>query len=86
MFGLLSNQPLEAYHLQQEEVAGLYEADLDQALVLFEGYIPFIEAQGITSGTEPRKTRRLITSDQFVPHKAGYITSICRALMELPTR
>lgn len=55
MFGLLSNQPLEAYHLQQEEVAGLYEADLDQALALFEGHIPFIEAHGITSGPNPEK-------------------------------
>ncbi|KYG93817.1 NUDIX domain-containing protein [Paenibacillus jamilae] len=86
VFGLLSNQPLEAYHLQQEEVAGLYEADLNQALALFEGHIPFIEAHGITSGPNPEKTRRLITSDQFVPHKAGYITSICRALMELPSQ
>lgn len=84
VFGLLSNQPLEAYRLQQEEVAGLYEADLEQALALFEGRIPFLEAIGISSGPNPEQHRSLITSDQFVPHKAGYIISICRALMELP--
>jgi isopentenyldiphosphate isomerase len=84
VFGLLSNQPLEAYRLQQKEVAGLYEADLEQALALFEGRIPFLEANGISSGPNPEQNRRLITPDQFVPHKAGYITSICRALMELP--
>ncbi|AET58856.1 Nudix hydrolase [Paenibacillus terrae HPL-003] len=86
VFGLLSSQPLEAYRLQQEEVAGLYEADLEQALALFEGRIPFLEANGISSGPNPGQHRRLITSDQFVPHKAGYITSICRALMKLPAR
>lgn len=83
VFGLLCNQPLEEYRLQLDEVAGLYEADLEEALALFEGRISSLEASGILAGPGGDRHPRVITADQFVPHQANYMTDVCLALMKL---
>lgn len=73
VFGLLHDVPLTAYRLQEEEVAGLYEARLDDAIALFEGRRDAIPATGIPSVREgqaaPETFPATLSIHQFVPHK-----------------
>ncbi|WP_018887089.1 NUDIX hydrolase [Paenibacillus massiliensis] len=86
VFGLLDQRPLHAYQLQQEEVAGLYEAELEDMLALFEGRLPTVHARGVNveakfAGSSSSLEDRQITADQFVPRQMDYYQRVCRALL-----
>lgn len=88
VFGLLDQRPLYEYQLQQEEVAGLYEADLEAMLALFEGRMPVVQARGVSAeaeytGNSPSLEDRQITAQEFVPRQLDYYRRICRALLHM---
>ncbi|MWV45719.1 NUDIX domain-containing protein [Paenibacillus sp. HJL G12] len=86
VFGYLLNLPLTAYRLQEEEVAGLYETDLDDAIALFEGSKSVIPAMGIHSITENRVPQIFDTTlslQQFVPHKSDDYLHVFKELKKL---
>ncbi|MNW25838.1 isopentenyl-diphosphate delta-isomerase [compost metagenome] len=88
IFGLLDQRPLHEYQLQQEEVAGLYEADLEDMLALFEGRLPMVQARGVSveaksTGDSPSLVDRQVTAQEFVPRQLDYYRRICRALLHI---
>ncbi|CAM3103733.1 NUDIX domain-containing protein [Paenibacillus sediminis] len=82
VFGLLAAQPIADYVLQIDEVAGLYEADLEKILHLFMGKVSSISADGISADGALIASQR-ITRDQFVPHGIPYYTDVFKALRNL---
>lgn len=87
VFGLLLDVPLTAYRLQVEEVAGLYEARLDDAIALFEGGRETIPATGILSAREGQDLTEtfpaMISIHQFVPHKYDDYLKVFKKLKQL---
>ncbi|MVP01369.1 NUDIX hydrolase [Paenibacillus lutrae] len=88
VFGYSSDLPLTAYKLQQEEVAGLYEADLQQLTALFEGKVDSIEIRGVSAaGTAaaglPVHTARILRKEHFVPHPDDYYMRVLDMLRKL---
>ena len=87
VFGYLLNLPLTDYRLQQEEVAGLYETDLDGVIALFEGTQSTISASGIHSGQEsndePQIFDTTLSLQQFVPHKCDDYLYVFKELKKL---
>lgn len=87
VFGYLLNLPLTAYRLQQEEVAGLYEADLDAVIALFEGAVGTISASGILAvsedGNDPQIFNTTLSLQQFVPHKRDDYLRVFKSLKML---
>ncbi|MCJ8011868.1 NUDIX domain-containing protein [Paenibacillus sp. KQZ6P-2] len=87
VFCYLLNLPLTAYRLQQEEVAGLYETDLEDAIALFEGSKSVISASGIHSVQEniqmPKIFDTTLSLQQFVPHKREDYLHVFKELKNL---
>jgi isopentenyldiphosphate isomerase len=87
VFGYLLNLPLTSYRLQEEEVAGLYETGLEDAISLFEGNIDSIPASGIHSMKEGQAESKIfdtsLSLQQFVPHKYEDYLRVFKALKEL---
>ncbi|MDO7906658.1 NUDIX domain-containing protein [Paenibacillus sp. JX-17] len=86
VFGLHSNLTLEQYRLQTEEVAGLYEADVNDMLALFQGNLPEITAAGISSDAAAgsRLHERPVRSSDFVDRELSYYIDICRKIQDQP--
>jgi isopentenyldiphosphate isomerase len=83
VFGLVSEVPLTSLRLQPEEVAGVYEADLDELIALFEGSLASVQATGVElSGQDGSlaQVQRSVQASQFVPRDFSYYTSVLRAL------
>ncbi|MUT65996.1 NUDIX domain-containing protein [Paenibacillus sp. NEAU-GSW1] len=82
VFGCVCDLPLSALTLQVEEVAGIYEADLEQLLALFDGMLPELTAHGIEVRPDgvQSASERIVRSSQFVPRDAGYFAEVMRAL------
>ncbi|GIO32293.1 MULTISPECIES: NUDIX hydrolase [Paenibacillus] len=87
VYALLLNVPLTAYRLQEEEVAGLYETRLDDAIALFEGKKDSITAAGIASSREgqsaPEMVAATLSIHQFVPHKYDDYLHVFKKLKNL---
>lgn len=85
VFGCLAAEPPEAYRLQREEVAGLYEAGADELAALMLGERASVSACGIRLAADgtPLPDRAEITADDFVPRDLDYYVRVFRFLREL---
>ncbi|EGL16896.1 MULTISPECIES: NUDIX domain-containing protein [unclassified Paenibacillus] len=93
VFGYASDWPLDAYTLQEEEVSGLYEAELHELAALFEGTIDFLEVRGVLAQHENGRTDssssrsaltpesvRTVAKKDFVPHPDDYYLRVFELL------
>lgn len=85
VFGCLTAEPLEAFRLQQEEVAGLYEADAEELIALMQGERASVSAAGLRLAPDgtPTAEQVMLLADDFVPRDRGYYVSVFRFLREL---
>ena len=84
VFGLVCDVPLTELQLQPEEVAGVYEADLDELIALFEGSLSEVAALGVELG-DPIGPLTSVFSAPFrrnnsCPREFSYYTSVLQAL------
>lgn len=83
VFGLVCSVPLTELRLQPEEVAGVYEADLDELIALFEGLVDEVTVFGVELVDEIGRlvqAQRSVTANQFVPREASYYACVLRKL------
>lgn len=83
VFGLVCSVPLDELRLQPEEVAGVYEADLDELIAMFEGQRVQVAATGVELSEKPGEllqAQRFVQANQFVPRDPSYYVKILRAL------
>lgn len=83
VFGLVCTIPLTELILQPEEVAGVYEADLDELILMFEGSITELQVEGVelVEGVGRLKpSQRVVQASQFVPREPAYYVSVLQAL------
>ncbi|MFX3633264.1 MAG: NUDIX domain-containing protein [Candidatus Pristimantibacillus sp.] len=86
VFGCVCSLPLIELKLQLEEVAGVYGAELDQLIQLFEGKLPELIAEGVEAASEngggQLLASRIVRSELFVPRESGYYAGVMRALRD----
>jgi isopentenyldiphosphate isomerase len=86
VFGLVTSMPLEDFKLQEEEVSGLYEADVDELIALMEGNVKEIAVQGVELWNgELRAAETVITSSSFVSRDYSYYVAVFKFLGNLAT-
>ena len=86
VYGALTDTPLDGFRLQAEETAGIYEADAQGLIALFEGRIPELEAESRVpedGGAGLRPVSERVTADRFVPRDKSYDLDVFRRLMAL---
>jgi len=86
VFALVCDVPLADLTLQREEVAGVYEAELEELLALFEGSIAETIAAGVElqpEGGPMLRTERSVKASQFVPRDPSYYAKTISALRHL---
>ncbi|MEK3883438.1 NUDIX domain-containing protein [Paenibacillus sp. PL2-23] len=96
VFALISDVPLTALRLQPEEVAGVFEVEVEELLALFEGRRGELAAHGVelTGSTraeaeatnEPiglRPSTRSVRANQFVPRDNRYYVEVMNKLLAL---
>ncbi|GGG23630.1 NUDIX hydrolase [Paenibacillus abyssi] len=85
VFGLVCKVPLVSLKLQAEEVAGVYEAELEDMIALFEGRISEVGAQGVEPAADGQLqlAQRTVTASRFVPRESSYYAGIFRSLAQL---
>lgn len=83
VYGFAFAGPLSSLTLQQEEVAGVYEAELEAMIDLFEGRRDHVLAAGFRLDEEgkPLGAEARVTASGFVPRQASYYTDVFRALL-----
>ncbi|WP_281887436.1 NUDIX domain-containing protein [Paenibacillus sp. YYML68] len=83
VYVLHSERPLASYHLQPDEVTGLYALRLEHVKLLASGLM--LEPVRI-SGVKPDESgtlvnvERLATQEQFVPHAQSYYELVMRGI------
>lgn len=84
VFGFVCSLPLMELQLQVEEVAGVYEADLEELLQLFEHERTELMVSGVAVSPDGGQTPSVksVRVEQFVPRKAEYYASVMRALRD----
>ncbi|WP_102709248.1 NUDIX hydrolase [Paenibacillus castaneae] len=83
VFGLVCSVPLNQLRLQPEEVAGVYEADLDELIAMFEGRIAEVHVIGVELSDGPNElipAVRTVKASQFVPRAASFYANVLRSL------
>ncbi|MCM3129369.1 MULTISPECIES: NUDIX domain-containing protein [unclassified Paenibacillus] len=86
VYGYLSSWELTQYKLQASEVAGLYEADLEQMLNMFLGGLSEVTATGILFHAEEGryiKVTEHVLPAQFVARPYSYYVSAFKKLQQL---
>lgn len=90
VFALVNDVPMTELRLQPEEVAGVYEADIEELLALFEGRLAELHVQGVelanTTGHGEHVDRlhpssRTVRAGQFVPRDDTYYIDVMRKLL-----
>jgi len=86
VYAVLSDAPLDAFRLQAEETAGIFEADARDLIALFEGRVPSLEAEGRVpgeggAGLLPAIGR--VTADRFVPRDPSCYLDVFRRLLKM---
>lgn len=83
VYGFVYSGSLASLTLQQEEVSGVYEAELDAMIALFDGRLQHVRATGIRLGEDGRTVpaEAVVTASGFVPRPASYYTDVFRALL-----
>lgn len=83
VFGYIADWELTQFRLQEEEVAGVYEAPARELIALMEGTIAEIRAQGVaTRGGQLSRSEAIVTSAAFVPRDMGYYIDVFNRLRE----
>lgn len=79
-----TNQPLEAYRLQAEEVSGLYRVAIDDYFALLEGEKRKVWVSGLDySGTTRTEHNFWATVDDFTPEPQKYLDLLKNSLHQL---
>lgn len=83
VFGFIYDAPLASLTLQPEEVAGIYEADLEAMIALFEGRADHAAAAGFRLGPDGSQLPAEIDvkAGDFVTRPASYYADVFRALL-----
>lgn len=84
VFGYIADWEVGQFRLQEEEVAGLYEAPARDLIALMEGSIEELLARGVVSRDgriSPSETT--VTRAAFVPRDYGYYIDVFKRLREL---
>ncbi|WP_127498886.1 NUDIX hydrolase [Paenibacillus glycanilyticus] len=84
VFALVCSLPLGDLKLQAEEVAAVFEADVELLIRLFEGELPELICEGVASSADGglSKATRAVRAAEFVPREPSYYASIMRALRD----
>ncbi|MCM3630382.1 NUDIX domain-containing protein [Paenibacillus glycanilyticus] len=84
VFALVCSLPLDALKLQAEEVAAVFEADVEQMIRLFEGELPELICEGVETTADGglSKATRAVRAAEFVPRESSYYASIMKALRD----
>lgn len=83
VFAFVCDAPLTDLKLQRAEVAGVYEAELESLLALFEGSLAELTVSGAELAPEDGpmlRTERIVRADQFVPRDLSYYINMISAL------
>jgi len=83
VFALVTDAPLASLSLQPEEVAGVYVADLEQLLALFEGSLAELRVAGVEAQPEGGPLlhkERIVLRSQFVPRDLSYYVNTLKEL------
>jgi isopentenyldiphosphate isomerase len=83
VFALVCEVPLTELRLQPEEVAGVYEADLEELIALFEGSLSEVSAIGVELGEQSgqlSQVSRPVQANQFVPREYSFYVNVLREL------
>lgn len=84
VFGYAADLELTQFRLQEEEVAGVYEAPASGLIALMEGSINELRAQGVVSrGGLLSPSEAIVTKAAFVPRDYRYYIEIFGKLREL---
>ncbi|MFD0589542.1 NUDIX domain-containing protein [Paenibacillus sp. GCM10027627] len=87
VFALRYPYPLDTLRLQQDEVAGVFEAEIAELLSLFEGERAELSVQGVelvkNGHGRLKPATRTIRANEFVPRDEVYYKMICHKLMTL---
>jgi isopentenyldiphosphate isomerase len=77
--------PIESFKLQLEEVTGIYKAELDEIIKLFNSEVNHISIEGyeVNSNAEKMSTTLEVEVKDFVPHALGYYNKIFEAAKKL---
>ncbi|RXZ81450.1 NUDIX domain-containing protein [Paenibacillaceae bacterium] len=85
VFSLKCPLPLSALRPHPEEVAGVFEAELERLLQLFEGKLGSLIGHGVEfgQGGQFHAASRVIEAAHFVPRDVSYYVRILRAIQQL---
>lgn len=87
VYGLVTSMELMDFTLQDDEVSGLYEADADELIALFEGKVSKLTVSGVTLfDGQLQAAKTDITCSSFVSRDHGYYLSVFRFLRDLAMR
>ena len=84
VFGYFADWELPQFRLQEEEVAGIYEASARDLIALMEGSVDELRVRGAVSRDgrlSPSETT--VTKTAFVPRDSGYYIDVFKRLREL---
>lgn len=84
VFACVADWKLSRLRLQEEEVAGVYEARADELIALIRGERMELLAQGVTLlDGRLSASEAIVTKDSFVPRKDDYYIDVFLRLAEL---
>ncbi|BBH22761.1 putative Nudix hydrolase [Paenibacillus baekrokdamisoli] len=84
VFGFVYEGDLTSLKPQVEEVAGVYEAELESMIALFEGKLQQVTAAGVETGQDGKlqHTACIVRASDFVPRPSSYYSEMFRALLK----
>jgi isopentenyldiphosphate isomerase len=84
VFCCVTSLSLVDFRMQEEEVAGLYEAEAEELIALMEGKKSSLNVMGVEiDNGRLSRSETLITLRSFVSRDYGYYTAVCRFLSDL---
>jgi len=84
VFGLVTDRRPAGFRLQEEEVAGLYEASADELIALMEGRADGVLARGSAlRGGKLQDAEATVSCSSFVERDRGYYIGVFKFLREL---
>ncbi len=84
VFGYIADWEMTRFRLQEEEVAGVYEAPARDLIALMEGAIDELRASGVVSRDGLLSaSETTVTKAAFVPRDYGYYIDVFKRLREL---
>lgn len=83
VFALVYDGPLDSLQLQADEVIGIFEAELESMIELFEGRLDAVFAQGfeVDENGSRRFDERQVTTSEFVTRPLSHYAAVFRSLL-----